>query len=75
MQLEPALQRLDPARRDLDDSFNLLEGGLLDSFGFLNLVSALEEKTGRQIDFSDLDPSEFTTLGGLVRWLSSPPPP
>ena len=53
---------------DVDDDFNLLQSGLIDSLAFLELVMTVEKEFDLEIDFSDLDPTEFTTLGGLVRF-------
>ena len=50
----------------VDDSCNLVESGLVDSLGFLELVAAVETKFGVKFDFSAADPAEFTTLGGFV---------
>lgn len=43
----------------------LLESGILDSFGFLDLILHVESKTGLQIDLADADPSEFAIVRGL----------
>jgi acyl carrier protein len=50
----------------IEDSCNLVDAGLVDSIGFLELVSAVEAKFGVRFDFSAADPAEFTTLGGFV---------
>jgi len=44
---------------------NLLETGLLDSIGFVELIVFMEGQTGCNIDLTDVDPSEFTTVEGL----------
>jgi acyl carrier protein len=46
---------------------NLIESGLLDSIGFVELIVFMEGQTGCNIDLSDVDPSEFTTVEGLSR--------
>lgn len=43
----------------------LLGTGILDSFGFLDLVVHIESTTGLQIDLADADPSEFAVVRGL----------
>jgi acyl carrier protein len=50
----------------VDDSCNLVQSGLVDSLGFLELVAAVETKFGVKFDFGASDPAEFTTLGGFV---------
>jgi len=43
----------------------LLGSGILDSFGFLDLIVHVESKTGLQIDLADADPGEFAVVRGL----------
>jgi acyl carrier protein len=45
---------------------NLIESGVIDSFGFLELLMSLEQEFNIQINFAELDPAEFTTLEGLT---------
>jgi acyl carrier protein len=47
-----------------DDNF--IENGIIDSFRFLELIVALEKKFSVELDFGNLDPSQFSTIGGLV---------
>ena len=50
-----------------DGDASLVDLGVMDSFGFLELVAELEEKTGIFPDFSEADPDEFTSINGLVK--------
>lgn len=43
----------------------LLGTGILDSFGFLDLIVHIESKAALQIDLADADPSEFSMVRGL----------
>jgi acyl carrier protein len=43
----------------------LLGTGILDSFGFLDLIMHIESKTGLQVDLADADPGEFAIVRGL----------
>jgi acyl carrier protein len=52
-------------RLELTVHTNLMESGLLDSIGFVELIVFMESKTGGNIDLTDVDPSEFTTVNGL----------
>ncbi len=45
---------------------NFIESGVIDSFGFLELLVSIEQKFNSQINFAELDPSEFTNLDGLT---------
>jgi acyl carrier protein len=64
-----ALVALDPA--DVPDDFDLREAGVVDSLGFLELVTALEDELGIELDFEDLDPEQLTTVGPLVAHVAS----
>ena len=44
---------------------NLLESGLYDSLGFMELLTSIENELGVAVDLSDVDPERFTTYGGL----------
>lgn len=52
----------------IGDDADLLGTGLLDSLGFVELLAYVEQTTGRAIDLSDADPSEFTTVQGFCRF-------
>jgi acyl carrier protein len=52
---------------ELTRQTNLIESGLLDSIGFVELIVFMEGQTGCNIDLTDVDPSEFTTVEGLSR--------
>jgi len=68
--LEAKLARAGHAREALDGATNLIASGIVDSFGFLELVAALEAKTGVEIDFDGHDPEQFVTLSGLEQVLA-----
>jgi acyl carrier protein len=40
---------------------NLIESGLLDSIGFVELIVFMEGQPGCNIDLADVDPDEFST--------------
>lgn len=42
-----------------------MELGLLDSLRFMDLVLTLEQVSGRQVDFLEIDPLRLLTLHGL----------
>ena len=60
-------------RHDLDtdvpDDFDLRANGLIDSFGVLELIGALEERFGLELDFDELDPEDLTVVGPLSRYV------
>ncbi len=51
----------------LDDDYNLMDSGLFDSVAFIQLITDVEETFDVELNFDDLDPEEFTSLGGLLR--------
>ena len=57
----------DPAA--VPDDFDLRAHGVIDSLGFLELITALEERLGA--DFEALDPAELTVVGPLSRFVAA----
>jgi aryl carrier-like protein len=55
---------------DLPDDCDLLLSGMIDSIGLLELMEALREFSGNDIDFEVLDPEEMTIVGPLCRFVS-----
>lgn len=55
---------------DVVDGFHFFESGLLDSFGFINLLTEAEEEFAVEVDFTELEPEEFSTLDGLAATLA-----
>ena len=68
--LEGKAKRLGIKEKFLLNDFELIKSGLLDSMSFLDLIIELETHFKIQIDFEDKNPSEFTTLTGLVKLVS-----
>jgi aryl carrier-like protein len=55
---------------DLPEGCDLLLSGMIDSLGLLELLEALREFSGSDIDFEALDPEEMTIVGPLCRFVS-----
>jgi len=55
---------------DLTDNGSLLELGIIDSTGVLELVGFLEEKYAIQVEDSDLTPENLDSLDNLVNYLN-----
>jgi len=59
------------ALADLPEDCDLLQSGVIDdSLGFLDLLVAIQEFAGRDIDFDVLDPEEMSIVGPLCRFVS-----
>lgn len=54
-------------RVEVNANTDLMESGVLDSIGFVELIVFMESQIGCPIDLTDVDPSEFTTVNGLCR--------
>ena len=44
---------------------NFLEEGILDSLGFVDLLTFLESKTGKEIDLMEVDEDDLSSLRGM----------
>ncbi|HEX7131032.1 MAG TPA: phosphopantetheine-binding protein [Iamia sp.] len=55
---------------EIAEGFHFFDSGLLDSFGFINLLTDAEEEFSVEVDFTELDPEEFSTLDGLTATLA-----
>jgi len=49
---------------------DLFETGILDSFGFVELIGFSEKETGQSITEDQLDDPRFTTVAGIVEVMS-----
>ena len=56
--------------QDLPDGFDLRAEGVVDSLGFIELLSELEARLGRQIDVAELDLGDLTRFGPLARHIA-----
>jgi acyl carrier protein len=63
-------QRRD-ALRELNDDYDLFLSGVIDSLGFVELVSATSQHFGREIDLEGLDPEKMTVFGPLCGYMVS----
>jgi len=55
---------------DLTDEFDLLLNGVIDSFGVLEMISAIEKEFQIELDLADLDAEQITILGPLSRYVA-----
>jgi acyl carrier protein len=55
---------------DLSEDCDIFLTGMIDSLGLLELVGAIQEFTGTEIDFDALDPEQMTIVGPLCRFVS-----
>ncbi|HYI38520.1 MAG TPA: acyl carrier protein [Thermoleophilaceae bacterium] len=69
-ELDEPLRALGHEPGELPDEFDLHESGVIDSFGILELITALEDRFSLEIDYENLDPEELTKVGPFARYVS-----
>ena len=65
--LQPKLEELGMSVHDLDATESLLSQGILDSMSFLEFTVDIESAFNIELDFSELDPSEFTSIENIIK--------
>lgn len=56
--------------QEVPDDFDLLTKGIIDSFGVMELVVALEERFGVEVDFENLAAEDLTVIGPFARYVA-----
>ena len=65
--LQPRLTDFGLNKEDVLINESLLSQGILDSVSFLEFLTEIESLFHIEIDFSDLDTSEFTSIEKLIK--------
>lgn len=60
------LERAGTLPENVDNDLDLLEMGIVDSFGFINLCLKLEEIFGIPLDITEFDDEALSSIGGIV---------
>jgi acyl carrier protein len=68
--IDDPLQAKRLAAEDVPSSFDLLLEGVIDSFGVVELISALEERYGFELDFDELAAEDLTRIGPLSSYVA-----
>lgn len=55
---------------ELNEDFDLLKAGVIDSFGVIEMISAVETHFGITVDFEAMDPDGLTILGPFSRYVA-----
>jgi acyl carrier protein len=69
-QIDEPMQAKRLAAADVPSSFDLLLEGVIDSFGVVELISALEERYGFEFDLDELPPDDLTRIGPLSAYVA-----
>jgi acyl carrier protein len=56
--------------QDVPDDFDLLTHGVIDSFGILEMIVAIQERFGLNGDFEDMPAEELTIIGPFSRYVA-----
>lgn len=56
---------------EVPDDFDFLLTGVIDSFGILEMVSAIEKEFAIQLDLELLDAEDITKIGPLARYITA----
>ena len=54
----------------IDDTFDFLEAGIIDSMGLLEMIEAMEDHFKITVDFEQMDTEKFTILGCFSRYVA-----
>ena len=57
------------AKESIADEESLLETGIVDSMGVLDIVTFLEEEVGIAIEDEDMVPDNFETIGRILEFV------
>ena len=68
--LQPKLEAAGLSAAALSDDLDLRDEGVLDSLGFVELITALEVRLGSHVDLADLDAEDLTRVGALARHIA-----
>lgn len=70
---EQVLKVLEAVRQDVDFKKEkaLIDGGILDSFDIISIVSDLNDTFGIDITVDELEPENFNTLDAIVELVKS----
>jgi acyl carrier protein len=55
---------------EIPDDFDLLLSGVIDSFGILEMINAIEDEFRIQLDLALLDAEDITRIGPLARYVA-----
>jgi acyl carrier protein len=61
---------MNPDLTELPDDFDLLLSGVIDSFGILEMISAIEDEFRIQLDLALLDAEDLTRIGPLAQYIA-----
>jgi acyl carrier protein len=55
----------------LTDDIDLFNSGLINSIGYIELISSLEKQFAVEFDFENTNPEEYATVRGIVDYIAA----
>jgi acyl carrier protein len=65
-----SIEKLSLNSAELSDNFDFLLSGVIDSFGVLEMIGAIEDEFGIRVDLAAVDAEQITILGPLSRYVA-----
>jgi acyl carrier protein len=59
--------------KNAGEDFDFILSGMMDSLGFVDFLEELEREFQIEINFQNSDPSEFTSIAGLMKHFAEEP--
>ena len=70
--MQEKLDRFSIHSYEINDKFDFVKSGLLNSLEFIDLVASIEKKLGIEIDFETaLESGDFTTMHGMINTIKN----
>lgn len=69
--LKTKIEDLDINNNEINNQISLLEQGILDSMSFLEFTVELETEFDIEFDFSEIEPSQFTSIDGILKIINN----
>lgn len=57
-------------KTEISDGDSLIESGVIDSLGMMELVSKIENRYNIQVDSNDLMPENFDSINAIVNYIT-----
>jgi acyl carrier protein len=70
-QLTSELAQVGMRPADVHDDLDLIDARVIDSFGMIEVIAAVESHFGLEVDFEELDPELLTSVGPFSRFVAA----
>jgi acyl carrier protein len=70
-ELESELREVGLTAADVADDLDLIDAHVIDSFGMLEIIAAVEAHFGIEVDFDELDPEQLTAVGPFSQFVAA----